>query len=172
MRWRFWRWFFVGLKARSGLARLANWWLLLHLAVGFSLAYLVTPSKTTADIAITFLLPLASILVGLSFAWAGNAQAILQTEELETLSKQLPDGIEGYLYNFQSAILIILVTMTLWGLAAIGLFAGCEYTAKIILFALASMTLRECWHVVLASQIMILARYTIRHHEAKRGRDS
>ncbi len=163
-KWRFWTWFFCGLQSRSGLARLCDRWILLHVFVGLTLAYLA--QKPLADIATTFLLPLASILVGLSFAWAGNAQAILQTDELETLSRQLPDGIETYLYVFQTAILVILVTATLWGLAAIGIFGAFEYPAKVALFFLASLTLRECWHVVLGSQVMILARYSIRERES------
>lgn len=167
MKWRFWTWFFFGLQSTSGLARLFDRWLPLHAFVGLSLAFLV--QKPLADIATTFLLPLAGILVGLSFAWAGNAQAILQTDELEKLSKRLPDGIETYLYVFQEAILLILVTMTLWGLAALGLFCALETLAKIILFFLASLTLRECWHVVLGSQIMILTRYSIREHERVRS---
>jgi hypothetical protein len=165
MKWRFWTWFFFGLQSSSGLAKLLNRWIFLHALAGISLAYLV--QKPLTDVATTFLLPLAGILVGLSFAWAGNAQAMLQTEELEKLSKQLPDGIETYLYTFQEAILIILVTMTLWGLAALGLFCAFETLAKVILFFLASLALRECWHVVLGSQVMILARYTIRQHEKK-----
>jgi hypothetical protein len=164
MKWEFWKWFFRGLRSRSGLSRLLlGWWTLAHGALGVSLAFLI--DKPLNEIATGFLLPLASILVGLSFAWAGNAQALLQTDEIEKLVKHLPDGIETFLYGFQGAILVILITMTLWGLAAVGIFDRLEPVAEALLFALASLAVRECWHVVLATQLLLLSRFTMRKNE-------
>src|SRR5205085_1505555 len=81
----FWRWFFRDGSTRAGWHRLLNRWCYFHLAVGAVLSWLVPYDLKTA--ASTVLLPLVGVLVGLSFAWAGNAQSLLQSEEIETLSE-------------------------------------------------------------------------------------
>src|SRR5690242_12776613 len=85
----FWRWFFLASR-RSGWRKFADWWLLVHLVVAIMLSVLVP--ATLKEAASTVLLPLVGILIGLSFAWAGNAQALLQTEEIERLSEYHPGG--------------------------------------------------------------------------------
>lgn len=171
MKWKFWRWFFLGLEDRSGLSELLiNRWCIVHIVVGFIFAQSISVSLD--DAARTILLPLAGIFVGLSFAWAGNAQALLQKREIQKISAHLPDGIEAYIYIFQLAILVILVTLVAWGLAGLKIFslqifqAPCvQLFIKTCLYFLASLTLRECWHVVLGSQILILTRHEVRRVE-------
>ena len=167
MKWRFWKWFFIGINGKSGIAKLLDWWLLAHVIIAVGLAFLIDVNLKEA--ASTFLLPLASIFIGLSFAWAGNAQAIMQETEIEKFIKVHPDGIENYVYTFQLAILSILVTLVAWGLAGLGVFEKplfkqeCVYFGvKSVLYFLASITLRECWHIVLGGQLLILARNKIR----------
>ncbi|MEB3244494.1 MAG: hypothetical protein VKJ06_00715 [Vampirovibrionales bacterium] len=183
----FWTWFFKGYSGRAGILKFFDRWLCVHLMVGLACSVLI--KKEIAEVASTFLLPLASIFVGLCFAWAGNAQALLQTREIENFANQHADGILNYVYTFQSAILIILVTLVLWGLAAINLFDfKCidvylwqnpswgyffqpensfflEFLTgrfiKVILYAMASLTLRECWHIVLGSHMLLLIRAKI-----------
>ena len=164
MRWNFWRWLMWGHEGASGF-RLLFWspWTLVHLAIGFGLAELVDlPMHKAAQI---FLLPLAGIFIGLSFAWAGNAQALLMEKEIELLADFHPDGIHTYVYTFQLAILVILVTLVAWGLAALKvleIFQEVLYVMEALLYFLASLTVRECWHVVLGSQLLILARRGVR----------
>ena len=117
----------------------------------------------------TILLPLAGIFVGLSFAWAANAQALLSEPEIEKLSEYLPDGISTYIFTFQLAILVILVTLVAWGLAGLGIFEAkifcanrMRFSIEWALYFLASLTIRECWHVVLGSQSLVLAQNKIR----------
>ena len=80
----FWNWFFRGSGGKLGYSRLVNRWLLLHLAVGIALAWIIPASLSSA--ADSVLLPLVGVLVGLCFAWAGNAQALLQAQELKELA--------------------------------------------------------------------------------------
>lgn len=168
MKWRFWQWLFVGLDSKKpGFFSFVDGWLIVHIIVALALSYSVSVGIKEASA--TVLLPLASIFIGLSFAWAGNAQALLQESEIEKLTENHPDGIESYLYTFQLAILVILITLVAWGMAGLGLFEAyvfkincLQYLVKFCLYFLASITLRECWHVVLGSQIMILSRYKIR----------
>lgn len=144
-------------------------WLLLHTAVGVALSLLLPMSLQSAAQAV--LLPLAGIFIGLSFAWVGNAQAILQSNELELLYEQHPGGFENYAYSFQSAILAILITLIAWSFAALGILdAQCLWTcplwsyqaATAFLFFLASLSLRECWHVVMGAQLLLLAQRHVR----------
>jgi hypothetical protein len=168
----FWAWFFKG-NAKSvtshkgilpGYRRILNYWMFVHSLAGVGLAFLVTVDVRTA--ANTVLLPLASILVGLSFAWAGNAQALLQSPEVEEMTEKHPGGFSEYVFCFQLAILVIIVTMVLWGLAGLGVFESCtgfcERLMKALLLTMSSLTLRVCWHVVLGAQWLLLARRTIR----------
>lgn len=183
MQWRFWKWFFIGLNDRPGYRNLLNRWIFFHLLVGVGLGF-----GTQADIkeaASTILLPLAGVFVGLSFAWIGNTQAILKENEIEELMNRHPDGIEAYIYNYQLAILVILTTLIGWGVAGLGIFPMASRIclidvigfdsffckmAKAALFALASATVRECWHIVLSSQVFVLSRFKIRNHKSSNAK--
>ncbi len=173
-KFSFWSWFLLGRDGRPGLLRLLNIWMLIHIAIGVFLGLVVKSSLQLAGN--TVLLPLTGILIGLSFAWAGNAQALLQTSEMRDVSKHRQGGLAEYVYAYQTAILVILVTIVSWGLAGLGIFDDQWPTTahpklytgvKTILFGLASLTLRECWHVVLGTQWMLLTR-----EELKKSRNS
>lgn len=169
--WKFWRWFFRGLKTRSGIEKLLfNWWLFFHVFAGVGLAlWIKTPPHEAAQ---AILLPLAGVLIGLTFSWSGNAQALIQKSEIGKLAEHHLDGLEVYVYTFQSAVLVILVTLVAWGLAGLEVFSSryleirCAlFFIEACLYFLASLTLRECWSVVLLSQALILARHGIRNLE-------
>jgi len=133
----------------------------------------------------SLLLPVAGILIGLSFAWGGgNAQALLQTKEIEDIAYFKKGGFEDYVYTFQSAIFLILVTLCFWALAGLNIFDSIWPTCnnKIwyrlligfifflslmigFIFFLSSMTLRECWHVVLGAQQLLLMRFNARKNQ-------
>ena len=169
---RFWRWFFLGLSDRSGLWMLIDRWCILHIVVGAVSAWCI--EVCIHDAAQTVLLPLAGIFIGLSFA-AGNAQTLLQQKEIQEFSLYLPDEIETHLYTFQLAILVILVTLCAWGLAGLQVFSLQVFQAPCIqlfieacLYFLASLTLRECWHVVLASQILFFIRHCAQKEKDKK----
>ncbi len=165
----YWVWFLRGTGGRAGWRRLADGWLLAHLAVGGVLSFLVTVKH--ADAAQSVLLPLAGVFIGMSFAWVGNAQALVQSDEIEQLARASEDGYETYVYTFQTAVLVMLVTLAGWGLAGLEVFEGpCLITcpswaykaAGVMLYGAASLTIRECWHVVLGAQLLLLAQRAIR----------
>jgi hypothetical protein len=165
----FWRWFFKGSGGSPGVGKFANRWLLLHVAIGIAMAAIVPVNLEEAANAV--LLPLAGIFIGLSFAWGGNAQALLQTDEIDRLASYHKGGFENYLYTFQSAMLVILGTLVLWGLAGLKIFdvlwpggESAQYWAiETMLYGAASLTMRECWHVVLGAQALLLLRRRIQH---------
>lgn len=175
----YWRWFFLGSGGRAGFRRLVNLWLVVHVAVGAGLVWLVDVDLQTAGR--TVLLPLAGIFIGLAFAWGGNAQALLQTDEMEEMAEHHEGGFAEYVFTYQTAILVILVTLVLWGLAGLKVFDGVWPTpqnskaylvVKGALFAMCSLTLRECWHVVLGAQWMLLARQEIKKARKERDKKS
>ena len=166
----FWKWFFSGSGAGPGFRRFFDVWILVHITVGITASFIVPISLEEAGRSL--LLPLAGIFIGLSFAWGGNAQALLQTEEIEKLSSFREGGYEEYLYTYQSAVLLILVSLVSWGVAGLGVFDrvwpanvdSCLYhTIAGTLYFLASITLRECWHVVLGAQALLLIRFKVRN---------
>ncbi|MFN0149674.1 MAG: hypothetical protein ACKVU1_03055 [bacterium] len=165
----YWHWFFRGTSGEPGYRKFVNRWLLFHAVVGAALFFLVPISLK--DAANTVLLPLTGVFIGLSFAWAGNALTLLQSEEIEHLAEHRVGDLKEYVFTYQSAILAILVTLSVWGIAGLGVidspspirWAHRLYPAvAVALYGLASLTLRECWHVVLFSQLLLLARREIR----------
>ena len=162
----YWYWFLKGSGGKAGFRRILNAWILLHLSIGF---VLVEVDLQTAANAV--LLPLAGIFVGLSFAWAGNAQALMQTSEIDEMADFHEGGFEEYVFVYQTAILSILVTLVFWGIAGLSVFDKqwptqvhneWYFGVKILLFTLSSLTLRECWHVVMGAQWMLLMQRKIR----------
>jgi hypothetical protein len=159
----YWQWFFS--RKNGGLIRFADRWLLVHLFVGL-VTYLSVPLPLS-EAAKAVLLPLVSALVGLTFAWAGNAQALLRSVEIEDLSRFVPGGFTTYAYAFQTAILAVLVTVSLWGLAGLALFDRIDGSVQraavgVALYAISSLAVRECWHVVLGAQSLLLAAQRVR----------
>jgi hypothetical protein len=164
----FWAWFFKGSGAGPGVLKVIDRWLFIHLLIGVSVAALSPTEMCSA--AKGLLLPLASIFVGLSFAWGGNAQALLQTKEIEDLTQQHKGGFEEYIYTYQLSILLILIALVSWGIAGLDVFDKVWPTAESsktyfilesTLFFLASLAIRECWHVVLGAHAMLLVKHKI-----------
>lgn len=167
----YWQWFFKGSGGNAGYWRIFNRWIVLHLVVGTFISFIVKDNLSMC--ANTVLLPLVGILIGLSFAWAGNAQTLMRSGEIGLLSEYHEGGFVEYVYLYQTAILIILVTLVFWGFAGLNIFdkwwptpnASRPYFAlKAFLFMLASLTLRSCWQVVMGAQWMLLAEKKIKAH--------
>jgi hypothetical protein len=165
----FWVWLFIGSGGKSGLRRLADLWMLVHISVGLTMACLV--DKPLVDCASSVLLPLAGIIVALSFAWVGNAQALLLTSEMEDVAEKHEGGFVEYVHVYQLAILLILICLVSWCVAGLSVFDSTWPTpqnfvgylcVKSALFGLSSIALRECWHVVLGAQTMLVIQREIK----------
>lgn len=157
----FWKWLVVGSGGKPGFKKIINRWLPIHLFIGTLLSVFITNSPE--KIANSVLLPLIGVFVGLSFAWAGTIYPILQSRAFDRFSSKSKGGHIDYLYTFQCAVLIMLVTLVSWGLVAVGFFESvCTrhpslcFTLNAYLYSLVSISIRECWHVVLGVQMMII----------------
>ena len=171
---RYREWLLFGSGGKPGWQRFTDIWLLVHIAIGGLLAQSIQLSLSDAARAI--LLPLVGVLVGLTFAWAGNASSLLQSKEIGELSRYKKGGFAEYVFVYQTAILVILSTVAFWGLAGLGLFddvwptpsKSSEYmVVKLMLYAMISLTIRECWHAVLGAQWMLLIQRAMRDMKKK-----
>ncbi len=175
----FWKWFFKGscelgsevqgVKSRPGIFSYLDGWLIFHIAVGFVLMVLVPIQINEA--ATSILLPLAGIFIGLTFAWGGNAVSLMQSEEMNKIADYQDGGLQVYAFKFQSAILVLLITMVIWGLAGLKVFESLYKENSInilyslvefILYFLMSLTIRDCWHVVMGAQSMVLLQRSVK----------
>jgi len=174
----YWQWLNKGSGGKPGYRRIINIWLLVHLSVGIIMALIVPVDLTST--ANTVLLPLAGIFIGLSFAWAGQSQALMESREIEKLAEYHEGGFEEYVFIYQTAILTIMITLVLWCLAGLQVFDKTWPTSsdsvwyiviKIVLFTFSSITLRECWHVVMGTQWMLLIKNKIKKSIGNSKRD-
>lgn len=177
----FWKWFFQGNTApnskyfeqsttkRPGILAYWDRWLVFHMSVGIILMFIVPVRINEA--AKSILLPLSGIFIGLTFAWGGNAISLMQSEEIDMLANYRPGGLKEYVFKFQSAILVLLITMIAWGLAGLNVFEPFRgkfpldfaYNAiEVLLYFMISLSLRDCWHVVIGAQSMILLRSAVK----------
>lgn len=161
MRINFWQWLIDDWKAQMKLI-LGDRYVFFHIlgALLFGIK-IIDPTK----FATTILLPFASIIIGISFAWGGNAVALLSDGALQTIAEQHKKGFENYVYKFLLSILILLGTLVCWLFVATGIFCGTSSILSNIIFyfilMLSSIALREVWHVILGVQYMLLWKYHI-----------
>lgn len=149
----YWHWLLKGHHHHTpGIRRFYNRWLIVHVVIGFFLALIINVPIYQA--AHTIVMPLAILFMGFLFVWFA-LQNLLQTEKMVELLKTHPQSYEKYVYVYQTAILIFLVCLAAWGLADLKVFDDIfgrsffAFLVKVILFSLLSLTLRECWHLVL-----------------------
>lgn len=159
----YWAWFFDKDDGCPGVKVLLNRWALVSLIVGGALAYFVT--KPVAEVSQQVLLPMIGVLVGLTFAWGGNAQALIQTEEIRLISKLEKGSTKYFVGYYQTAILLILISLASWMFASFDVrvsygerFLWVPNFLEALLYALTFMTFIECWAVVDSARKLLLAR--------------
>ncbi len=172
-KFSFWQWFFRG-TANDGWRLFVSINSLTHAVIAIILSTLI--AKDLASIAGLVILPLAGVLVGMTFAWGANAYAIIQTKEIRLLAKQRSGGVSRYAYLYQLAILVILTTLILWGIIA--LFADkdfkksspiCNFVFSFVLWFLTSLSVNECWSTIEATRSLLMARIEIEGDDVKSG---
>ena len=162
MKNEFWRWLILGLESSAGYRKFKALWLVAYALIGWGLATVIemSPSETSRVI----LLPLTGLLVGVCFSWIGNALTLLRSSEIEKLASFHEDGLRAYVYSFQLTVLVILTTAVLWAVAGLGVldlecvFPRATVLIETALYFFAVLSLREAWHVVIASNTLLLTR--------------
>lgn len=151
---KYWQWLFKGLRGGpAGIKRFYNRWLVLHISVGVVFAFLTpVPIYIAAD---SILTPLAVVLVGFIFIWTTTLQ-VLQSNRMAELFKAHPHSYDKYVCVYQTAILVFFVTLCAWIIGDLHIYdevLGASflcYLVKVLLFFMSSVTVRECWHLVLS----------------------
>lgn len=178
MKLSYWQWLIRGSGGKPGFLRFVDWWLPIHIGIGILLSAKVP--YNLEDSATSILLPITGVLIGLTFAWSGNAQALLSSPEIDALAEHRVGGLMEYVYSFQNAILLILVTVISWGIAGLGVIDAIlskdfneisYFWLSTGLYTLISLTIRECWHVVLFSQWLVLVRHEINKANNRKSDD-
>jgi hypothetical protein len=172
----FWRWM---IRGHPGYRAVLNGWLLIHCLVGLALAAWVELPLSTS--AMSVLLPVGAIFVGMAFAWTGSSHALLQTAEVASVAAKFKGGFTAYVMTFQLATFVILFTLSIWTFAALQVFdvrwptadrPVAYFVIETVLYAVASLAVRECWHVIGATQQMLLAWHIVRQAKDKDGSKS
>ena len=161
----FWKWLVKGSKkGPRGLWNVINWFLLVHALVAILMTSLVVTDPVS--FAQKALFPASSILIGLSMSWTTRASAILQTRELRVSLFTEKRPAEDYIYGFQLAILVV-VTMLVY----VAVMAGGGLKISVFgqpldssasafwMYFLFSLTLRECWGVINATNMLSMLEY-------------
>lgn len=174
-------WFFRGIDgSKSGLRRVFDRWFLLHIVVGIALGVFIdTPLK---DVSRVILLPLMGILIGLTFAWAGNAQGFIQTKEIIEVSKNKPGGYIDYVFVYQFSIFMVLLCTGFWAVVAFDfkeitwfdrpihpkyLTVIQKISIKSFLFFILSFTIREAWSTIQGVHYFLIVKNKLYERDSK-----
>lgn len=165
-------WLVTSEKAGGGLARWWNSYLLVHAAVGIGLG--LAFQQDLSDRARSVVLPLAGVLVGLTFAWAATAISIVSSTEFRRIMVGSRQGVRGTANYYQLAILAVLSATVLWALAGLGPFRvplGASAVAVVnkaiamSLFGVTSFAVMECWSAVNLTRLTLLLYNTVKQSD-------
>ena len=166
----FWAWM-RDRSERGGMKRWFNWTLVVHTIIGVALAYVV-PGEL-ADRAKSVVLPLAGVLVGLTFAWAATAISVVSSPEFRRIMAGSSQGVRGTANYFQLAIFVVLGSTLLWAFVGLGPFSAwpgapveiVNRIAAAFLFAVTSLAIAECWSAVNLTRLTLLAFNIVRESD-------
>jgi len=113
----FWRWFRKGSGDKPGYTRVVRWSLAIHFVMGVIIGQCV--DKPLWNVSETCLLPTLSILIGLTFAWIGNAQGLLQSKATRELGLRHKGGYIEFVFMYQLAVLVLLATVVVLAFTAL-----------------------------------------------------
>lgn len=159
---KFWPWFFTGAGgAPAGFRFLFSRWMIFDflLAVG-CIKFL---NANAFDFASKALFPAASILVSMAIAWSNRASTVLQSGDFRAEIIRDSNPLEDYLYGFQLSMGVMMGTVVYVAIMAAGGLNFYIYdlnasqnASAFFLYALLSMSVRECWSVMNFSSLLSL----------------
>lgn len=161
----FWKWIRKGSEdGPPGIYNVWNWHIVLHLAIAGLATFLI--KSDPFSFAQKALFPASSILIGLSIAWTTRASTILQVKDLRERLFTRERPAEDYIYGFQISILVVMIMIVYVAIMAggglkISLMGKVfdEYASAFWMYFLFSITLRECWGVINATNMLSMLEY-------------
>jgi hypothetical protein len=163
----FWPWFFSGVgNAPAGFRSLLSRWLTLDAIIAlFCIGFL---KSNAFEFAAKALFPAASILVSMAIAWSNRASTVLQSEEFRNSVIGESNPVEDYLYGFQLSMAVMIGTVVYVAVMAAGGLKFFIYDPVIsqnvsgfFMYALLSMSVRECWGVMNFSSLLSLLQIRV-----------
>lgn len=167
----FWQWLFKrDAQGDFGFNNLVDWQNLLGLVV--SLATALLANHSAANISSGLALPIAAVLIAVSFAWAGRSTSLLQDKEFSEFIIENGAPPEGYLYSFQLAIGVALISLIVSASIANKIFLGTtgslyvdEAINRFFLVFSSWIAARECWGVISFSNKLAIQFYEVRRRK-------
>lgn len=170
----FWEWLFQrdseGDRGVENLFDLPNF-----IGLVLALCFAVLSSKSASLISSGLALPIAAVLIAVSFAWAGRSTSILQDKEFSEFIIQHGAPAEGYLYSFQLAFGIALLSLIVSGAIAKEIYIGSvgnpvfdEVINRFLLILFSWVAARECWGVISFSNKLAIQFYAVRKEKLER----
>lgn len=149
----FWGWFFRRSEtSRSGL---------IDLFCGFSTLFCVLVAVLLSyfarcmefyELARYAIFPLTGVFIGVSFSGASFALSELQSDNIRKLIFRERKGIEYYVFGYQSAALLLLISVGYCALGAMKIFSfvpfNWQHLLTFVLFFLLGMSVVQCWKVI------------------------
>lgn len=163
----FWPWFFKGVgSAPAGFRSLFSRWLIFDFLLAL---FCVEFLKSNAfEFAAKALFPAASILVSMAIAWSNRASTVLQNEDFRNSVIGDSNPVEDYLYGFQLSMATMIGTVVYVAIMAAGGLNFFIYDPNIsqdvsgfFMYALLSMSVRECWGVMNFSSLLSLLQIRV-----------
>ena len=175
-------WFFKGISKNSaGYKRILNSKLLIHILIGCALSYFI--KKSIIDISNICIIPILSVLIGITFAWIGNSHIVMMDSEVRPVLNEREGGLIEYLYIYQLAIFILLIVLIINILNVLGFHQTIKsifklnyfwsvmlgFTYKSIIFALFSYSISIVWEIITAAQWLYVIKNEV--YEAKKEKN-
>lgn len=172
---RFWGWFFRGSeKSKSGLIDLL--WSISTMFCVLTAAMLsyVARHMEFYELARAAIFPLTGIFIGVSFTGASFALSKLQSDSIRELISRDKGEIEYFVFGFQSAVLLLLISVVYCALGVMGIFSSApcawQYSLTFALFFLLGMSVVQCWKVVNFCVSLAHLQFLVWWRERKKGR--
>jgi hypothetical protein len=154
----FWDWMWA--EKINLLRSIFDKFVFIHVLVGSVFCYRV---HDYVDFSKTILVPFASIIFGISFAWGGNAVALLSDRHVMKVASCHAKGFEYYVYKFLFSMFVLISVLLLWIFVASDIFsANLSIYGRSLFFIslfMSSVAVREVWSIVIGVQYFLIWKY-------------
>ena len=178
-------WFFKGIDDKPGYKRMLTWKLIKYIFIGIALSLIV--NQSIIKISSISIIPLLSVLLGVTFAWIGNSHMLMVDKNVLQVISKRKGGLIEYLYTYQLAVLILLIILVfniLNGLEfyqlllnfikfKIKLNMNCisflRIIYKTIIFSSLSYSVAIVWEIITISQWFYIIKSLVDKEETKKS---
>lgn len=162
----FWLWFRSGVESSPGYSAMLT--VPAYFYVMMSTVLPVWYKGPLKDISTLAMLPLISLLVGLSIGWVTNALNMSTSPEILMLSRKRVGGYIEYINRFHLALITILTSLIFWFIGATGfldvlndLGQAMHFSLCFCLYLSSFLSIQACMGLMSAQRDFMIARLEI-----------